>query len=276
MRAKNILSELQEDLLAPRESLAEVFHENSKLDRHSRRELGERVGRIVSSSLARRLPESLKSYPKAAQIELPRAQLEAEQDLAHVITHRRSCRTFDTARPLELTELATILQLSYGITGRSQVAGGVVQYLRAIPSAGALYPLEVYVAVKRVNGLEAGCYHYRVGRHALERLGTPDLSALTAEDAEGFGFPRDFAATVFVSGVLGRTLVKYLDRGYRFVLFEAGALAQQITLIAECQGISSCILGGFPDNDVNQLFELDGRGESMLLAVSLGRPRKKS
>jgi SagB-type dehydrogenase family enzyme len=278
MRTKNITAEGQDGALSPRDSVAELFHENSKLNAHGRRRLGERVARIVASPWARRLPDSLKSHPAAPQWPLPRARLhgDASIDLQAVIVNRRSRRAFDEGRPVSLQQLANLLQLSYGITGKMDVAGGATQFLRAVPSAGALYPLEIYLMVNRVEGLPAGLYHYRVAHHALEELARPDPAPLRERMARDWGLEPAAAVTVLVSGVFARSCVKYLDRGYRFVLFEAGGLAQQLTLLGECQGIGSCIMGGWPDDEVNQIFGLDGTDESMLLALCMGIRKGKT
>ena len=87
-----------------------------------------------------------------------------------------------------------------------------------------------------------------------------------------WGFPTEAAFYLVVSAVLDRTLTKYLERGYRFVLMEAGMVGYSATLLAECQGIRSCMMGGWLDRELERRLELDGYHESVVHVVCFGRP----
>src|SRR5262249_54334470 len=145
---------------------------------------------------------------------------------------RRSIRRFD-GKPLSLRELTRLLYFGAGITGQLDAsAHGVVQPVRAAPSGGALYPIEVYAAVIAVEGIDAGLYHYAVDRRGLElvRRGNP-VEALCEATSDPEMISK--AAVVFIlTGVFGRSHFKYGERGYRFALLKAGHICQNILLEA--------------------------------------------
>lgn len=278
-RTKSILQEFQPLPLQQNEqreeSVGALFHEQSKLTPERKNELGLRIAQMQSNpDLLRRISSSYKSYPYRPQVELPVARLQPGRDLQEVIVHRRSGRQFDPVAGLTLAELSNMLQLSYGVTGSLPIGEGILQYLRATPSAGGLYPLEIYLVVQRVEGIEPGLYHYRVAHHALEQLARGDQAEWLKKAEVEWGMSATAAVTVLVSAVFGRQTVKYRDRGYRFILMEAGILTQSLTLLAAYQGIQSCIMGGWVDDEMNGLFDLDGANEGMLVAMCLGRGKQ--
>jgi SagB-type dehydrogenase family enzyme len=270
-RLKSILQEFQQPLEQQEPSQAALFHEHSKLAPHRRTELGERMVQLQAGGLVKMMVDSYKSYPALPQTELPRAHLELKAPLQEVIVGRRSKRNFDTSQAVTLPELATVLQLAYGITGQMDLGAGVTQYQRAVPSAGGLYPLELYLMVQRVEGLSPGLYHYRVAHHALEQLHAGDQTERFRRTEAEWGMSAGAAFNLVISAVFGRSTVKYRDRGYRFVLMEAGGLATQAGLVGECLGLHSCAMGGFVDDELNRLFGLDGITEAVLLPVCFGK-----
>jgi SagB-type dehydrogenase family enzyme len=265
-RLKSILQEFQQQ----EPSQGALFFENSKLTPHRRMEIGERIAQFQAGGLLKKLTESYKSYPALPQVALPRASLSLECSLQEVIVGRRSKRRFDPERPVTQQALANILQLSYGITGKHELSPGTSQYLRAVPSAGGLYPLELYLMVQRVEGLPPGLYHYRVAHHALEQLEAGDQTARLLRSEEEWGMSAQVAFNLVIAAVFSRTTVKYRDRGYRFALLEAGAVSAHATLVGECQNIGSCLMGGFVDDELNQVFGLDGISEAVVLPISFG------
>jgi len=269
-RLKSILQEFQQPLEQQEPSQGALFFEHSKLTRHRRTEVGERLAQLQAGGLVKRLADSYKSYPALPQVALPKASLSLERSLQEVIVGRRSTRRFDPERPVSQQALANILQLSYGITGKHELSPGITQYLRTVPSAGGLYPLELYLMIQRVEGLAPGLYHYRVAHHALEQLESGDQIAHLQRSEEEWGMSAQAAFNLVIAAVFNRTTVKYRDRGYRFALLEAGEVSAHATLIGECQNIHSCLMGGFVDDEMNQLFGLDGISEAVVIPVSFG------
>lgn len=253
------------DLKSP---LFEIFHDNTKLTPLSGRAYSNKVARILRSPAAQRLMANpYKIYNLQDKVELPQAR--PTNPLEESIAARRSVRSF-SGEPIELEELSRLLFFSYGRTDPRGL-------FRAVSSGGALYPLELYVAVNRVNGLAPGIYHYDVEHHGLDVLRTDndwkavrDCTWLT--DIKD---PDNVAAIVFFTAIFRRSTFKYQDRGYRLILIEAGEAAQNMTLLATSMGLGSCLLGGFLDDALSTLLEIDGLDEAPLLPVVLGRKRPK-
>jgi SagB-type dehydrogenase family enzyme len=134
---------------------------------------------------------------------------------------------YDPNGMVPLTTLATLLWATQGIAPSEYPQGR-----RAYPSGGGLYPLELYLAVRKAEGVAPGLYHYAARNHVLEQVGSPEqvepvFSSLTQEDAA-----QSAHLALLVSAVLPRTQYKYGLRGYRFALLEAGHLMQTALLLA--------------------------------------------
>jgi SagB-type dehydrogenase family enzyme len=183
-----------------------------------------------------------------------------------VIERRRSSRRHGPG-PLDLAHVALLLRAAYGTTG----AGPADVALRAVPSAGALYPLDVYVAAARLGGVDRDVHHYDPLRNVLERVRRFDPAELDALTP----YPellRDAAAILVVVAAFWRTRFKYGQRGYRFALLEAGHLAQNLLLSATALDLASTPLGGFFDRQVNAFVDVDGLHEAALYVLPIGPP----
>jgi SagB-type dehydrogenase family enzyme len=248
---------------------AEGYHEASKL--YPSTAARQTRGRLLESHLGLQV-SSLRAVKRSSHlptVSLPAPSLPG-RPFREAVELRRSERAF-AAAPLSFTQLASLLHAAYGITHELEGrAPGTGPRLRAVPSGGALFPLEVYVVPWRVEGLPLALYHFDPLRCVLERLRSGDLegdvrAATVYEDvALGCG------ALFVVSGVFWRTRFKYGLRGYRFALLECGHLAQNILLTATAFGLGSVPIGGFYDRRADQLLGLDGVNESTLYAVAVG------
>jgi SagB-type dehydrogenase family enzyme len=253
----------------PLDDPAETYHEASKL-------YASTVARqVAGSSRLAVSPELQVSATRAVRRNLHRralslpAPLAPEVTLAEALGARRSERGFSSS-DITVRELATVLHAGYGVTRRA--GGDDPQPLRAVPSGGALYPLEVYAVLARVEHVEPGLYHLDPMRPALEvlTLGASPLAALR-EAAVYPEIVEGCAATLLVTGVFWRSRFKYGLRGYRFALLEAGHLVQNVLLMCVALGLAAVPLGGFYDRPVDELLGADGVNESVLYAVCLGR-----
>ncbi len=210
-------------------------------------------------------PETYKQYPDALRLALPQPDTQDGPPLWQSIQHRRSVRRYQAA-PLSMAELSQLIWAGQGITARH----GQIQ-LRAAPSAGALYPVETYLAVHHVDGLGCGVYHYNVPLHALELLRSGDYRRSTAAAA----LDQQIAATaavVFVwTGVFGRSKWKYKQRAYRYVYLDAGHIAQNVALAAVGMGLGSCQVAALYDDEANELVGVDGEDESVVYMTTVGR-----
>lgn len=191
--------------------------------------------------------------------------------LLQLIGRRSSCREY-AAKPLALDSLAALLAGAYGLTRPVTIPEGLQLMARAVPSAGGLYPLELYVLLQRVDTLDDGLYHYNVVDHALEPLRMGIERTSLAECVLAAPFLENANALVFVSAVFDRTLHKYGPRGYRYILFEAGHAAQNLCLLAAERDLGSLCVGGFRDAALNHLLELDPRTEAVVYCIGVGHP----
>lgn len=207
-------------------------------------------------------PRPFKEY-KAETILLPEPPEPGGLPLEEAIRRRRSIREY-TGEPITLEELTRLLYHAVGITGPRD-------YKRSAPSAGGLTPIEVYPVVNEVEGLERGLYHYdpRGGRlHVLRRADLRDQIVKACLEQEFLAL----ASVVFVlTAVHRRTVWKYGERGYRYVLLDGGHVAQNIQLEATSLGLGACAVGAFFDGELNRLLELDEGEEFAILAVAVGR-----
>lgn len=210
------------------------------------------------------------TVPEGTGIPLPDA---AATPLANVIRRRRSCRKF-ADETMELSTLGSILGNTYGITGLVDDPTGLAMYSRPIPSAGALYPLEIYVLTRRVDGLADGLYHYQARDHLLKPTSQDAKLEMLGEYLLGQYYLNTANVAIILTAVFERTFEKYGPRGYRYVLFEAGHAAQNLCLLATEAGLGSICLGGFFDARLNRHLALDGKAEAALYVVGLGHEER--
>lgn len=189
---------------------------------------------------------------------LPPPRTDGETSLERAILQRGSVREFDP-RPLTLGELGQLLWAAQGQRG-SDLGG------RTVPSAGGLYPLELYVAH------EGGIYHYRSRGHEVALTSSRDIReplARAALDQRAF---HTAPAVVAITGVNERMARKYGGRAERYVLIEAGHAGQNLLLEATALGIGAVPNGAFDDAVVADLFELP-EGTAPLYLIPIGRPQ---
>ena len=218
-----------------------------------------------------RPPFRFRTYPGVRRVDLPGRDFELDRPLGEVLRSRRSVRDFQL-RPLGLTLVGKLLHASFGVRGyRKTGTEGV--YDRPAPSAGGLYPLELYVATQAVEELADGLYHYDARAHQLElrqrRLLHPEL----ADIALGQDMIRHANLVVLISAVFQRTMWKYGDRGYRYVCLDAGHVGQNLYLVATALGLGPVSIGGFYDDDLNRLLDFPPGEEEAVYLVCIGHPR---
>lgn len=264
-----------DDLVSPpRHPVSALFHENTKL--------GERSVAAFLERVARELPPPVaKTYPTREKIALPeprRGFFTARPRLDEVLARRRSPRGQFGRDAVDRDALAGVLATALGPTDEGR---------RAWPSAGGLYPLEAYVIATNDVAVPRGVYHYDPFAHALARIGAcPSREALaktilaeappeSESDGDRPANRWDTAAFALVfTAVFERTQSKYGERGYRFVLLDAGHAGQNVLLAAEAYDCAALPLGGFCEDALGDLLELDRDVESPIHVVLLGsRPK---
>lgn len=194
-------------------------------------------------------------------VSLPEPRLQSEVSVEEALSGRRSVRVYAEA-PLTLDEVSQLLWAAQGITG----AGGA----RTAPSAGALYPLEVYLAAGEVEGLIAGVYHYKPEPHELVLLKKEDVREALAEAALSQAWIKEGAIVIVIAAAYERTMVRYGKRGVRYVHMEVGHAAQNLYLQAEALGLGMVVVGAFHDDQVKSLMAMPDE-EVPLYVIPVGR-----
>lgn len=210
-------------------------------------------------------PPRYKAYPDVGQVALPDPVGFRGLSVEEALEARRSVRDY-ADRLLSLEALSRLLYAAQGIT--EQRLG-----FRAAPSAGALYPIELYPVVHSVSGLTSGIYHYAVQEHALEALQPGDFRGRVTQAGLFQDFLGQANVCFILSAVFQRTRWRYRERAYRYVLLEAGHVGQNLYLAATSMGLGACAVGAFLDDQLNDLLGLDGAAEAVLYVVSVGERR---
>lgn len=212
-------------------------------------------------------PDTYKRYPGAKRLALPPPQTAGGTDLWDVLATRRSVRRFQSA-PLTQAELSQLLWAAQGITRRAEGYG-----FRTAPSAGALYPVETYLVLHSVEGVESGVYHYAVETHELEQLRSGDYRLEVAGAALDQGMAAQGNVVFVWTAVFARSKWKYRQRAYRYVYLDAGHIAANVALAAVALGLGSCQVGALYDDEANALLGIDGEEESTIYMTVVGRTR---
>jgi SagB-type dehydrogenase family enzyme len=211
------------------------------------------------------LPRLEPAGPGAEPVELPAVEGEG-RGLIEVLAARRSERRY-SGEALTPAQLATLCWAAQGVT---KVVGQ--HHLRAAPSAGALYAVDLYAALPGPEP-QAGIYRYAPEKHKLVPVLRGEAVAALAAAALDQKFMKRSSVIFLMTAHPERSIWKYEDRSWRYFYLDAGHIGENIMLAAESLGLASCGIGAFYDTAVNQLLVLDGVEEMPLYMVAVGKPR---
>ena len=204
------------------------------------------------------------------KIALPRdfSVLKLNNDILSVINGRHSSRVF-TEEKMSLNELSFLLWATQGV---KEIRGRAYATLRTVPSAGARHPFETYLAVKNIDGLKAGKYHYLPMEHALEYLGEIEDSDKTVSDSLcGQEWAAKANAVFYWSIVPYRAEWRYDVYSHRVALIDAGHLCENLYIAVTSLGMGGCAVGALEPDMCDELFELDGFDEFMFYSMPVGK-----
>lgn len=238
-------------------TIGERFHDNTK---HTWTQV---FKEMITPNPAR--PPQFKEYPEMPKIKLPKPEFKGIR-LEDALKKRRSIREY-SKKPITLTELSQLLFSAQGVTGKMH---GTL--LRTAPSAGALYPFEIYVFVNNVETLKNGIYHYSVKDHSIVLINEGNFRDEFLKASLEQEMVRDAGAVFILSAIFDRMRSKYGERGYRYTYMEAGNISQNIYLQATSLGLGSVVVGAFIDDHINKLIGIDGKKEAVIAIHPVGRP----
>ena len=212
----------------------------------------------VALSPACRSPQPTDAQQAGERIDLPAPRTESDVSLEEAIAARRSVRSFSD-EPLTWDEISQLAWAAQGVTDEQRG-------FRAAPSAGALYPLEMYLVTAE------GLFHYSPAGHAVEKLSGEDLRGALSGVALNQTCVAQAPMDVVLAAVYARTRGKYGDRAERYVHIEAGHVGQNILLQAVALGLGGVPVGAFDDDVVGQVLDLPEDHEPVYI-VPVGRPK---
>ncbi|MBW9222634.1 SagB/ThcOx family dehydrogenase [Methanothermococcus sp. SCGC AD-155-C09] len=195
-------------------------------------------------------------------IKLPEPRYDSETSIEEALLKRRSIRTYKN-ESLTIAEVSQLLWASQGITD-------LEMGFRTAPSAGALYPLELYVVIGNVQGIPKGVYKYNPYKHELVKVKDGDVRVELAVASLGQTWVRDGAIVIVFSAIYERTTEKYGDRGIRYVHMEVGHAAQNVYLQAVSLNLGTVVVGAFRDDSVREILNMSDK-EHPLYIMPVGR-----
>lgn len=202
------------------------------------------------------------TYAENKIVKLPQPRFSSNVSVEEAILKRRSVREYRN-EPLTIQEISQILWSAQGITDKRTG-------FRTAPSAGALYPLEVYIVVGNVKDLTPGIYRYRPQNHDIILLSSGDKRMDLYRVSLMQDCIKDAPVVMVISAVFERTTRKYGERGIRYVYMEAGHSAQNVYLQCESLGLGMVVVGAFDDEGVKKVLNLQ-RGETPIYLIPIGR-----
>lgn len=208
-----------------------------------------------------------KTYEHAETVDLSYPDPNETFSIERTIDGRRSPNDFKPAT-ISKDIISRLLTRTAGITKRGQTDN---DHLRAYPSGGARYPLEIYPVISCSEQINDGVYHYNVRENILERVPQNDVYRYTEFIS---GSVENALLLVFVTADLERTVQKYGERGYRYTSYEAGHLMQNLCLMAESVGLGCRPYGGFIEDQADEYLRLNGN-ETTLYIGAVGSPKAR-
>lgn len=205
-----------------------------------------------------------KAYPRFKKI--PLLSPKPSADYFDLVLSRKTDRRFSNDA-LTLEKLSALLKYSCGITQENSQSNP----RRTYPSGGARYPLEVYpILFSDMENIPAGVYHYDVKEHALDTLPQRVFSGDAIAKLVTYPWVAHSSALIVITSIFWRSQMKYGERGYRYIMLEAGHVGQNIYLSSTALGLKCSGLGGTRDTHIESVLGIDGINESLVYALVLG------
>ena len=244
-------------------SIAELFHENTKETKEA-----PRVPTIDKADL-RALNGWRWGFAACPAVALPPCEAsDGERSLSSLLKSRRSVRRFSDV-PMPLGSVGALLSMSAGVTNVDATGLNA----RAWPSAGGLFPIDLFVCVRSVESVGRGLHAYDPFSHTLHHVaGEQAWDALVGASVGGEHILPDASLVLIFSVAFWRNSRKYGDRGYRYCLLDAGHLAQNFLLASEALGLGACPIGSFCEKTIDALTGADGVSQSACYLIAVGNP----
>lgn len=258
------------------DALHEIFHEQTKQHRATARGLIANIrAHLENPALIARCVNG-RHRRAGPGVALPEPT-ELSGTLGEVLAARTTTRRSNLGGVVTATELSSLLHYAVRAnrTARPEATPDLVQTFRPYPSAGGLYPCEIYLAIRAVEGIPSGQYRYDSLQHDLlpcrsvQEAANEDLDYASAET--GAGGDTAPPCALIISSVFERSVRKYDIRGYRLAVIEAGHILQNLSLVATGLGLASLVSASFYEAELERLINIDGVSEAVLVSFLVGQ-----
>lgn len=251
---------LIKNLLIPSLTISQLFHKKTSFNDLSKDNLPYEKWPTSWKTI------HYKEYPRFEAVKLNDKKFVISKSFTSILRKRRSRRNFEGL--IIFQKLQNLIMLSASINSYND---NNLQ-LRHWPSAGARYPLEMYILNSKVDGLKkCFSFHYNVKRNTLERLFPIKNPSKFFFDITGQDWSKKASCIIAISSVFDRNKIKYDDRGYRYSLIDCGHLSQNILLTATALDLKACSIGGFSDTKINKYLDLNEVQEAIIYMIAIGK-----
>jgi SagB-type dehydrogenase family enzyme len=246
-------------MMRAKEGIGDLYHQETKYRREMMPQGG--LDWAHQPSPYKQFPFALRHFP----IRPP--DQKGGKPIWETIAQRRSSREF-SHHAITFAELSQLIWATQGITAK---AWGYE--FKAVPSAGALYPIETYIVANRVEEIPPGIYHYNLKEVQIVLLKEGNFG----NDLSQVGLDQEMlgeASCVFIwTAIAGRSKWKYRERAYRYIYMDVGHIGQNLYLAATALNLGCCTVGAFYDEEVDRLIGVDGKEEISIYLGAIGRIR---
>lgn len=243
----------------------QIYHRNSNISPHISFPRPTEVVRIMKD-MYEAMPYD--SYPKT---QLPEPLTEELLPLMSAIKNRATPNNLKDV-PLTLAQLSTLLFSAYGKNRDAPEGDATDRVMRTVPSGGALYPNDLYVHVRQVQGLVPGIYHYDPVKNQLSQLMEGDQTSQLKEFYVQKQLLPDTSVQIFIASLFERTTFKYGETGYRFALMEAGHIGQNVCLTSQLFALATVCVGGFYGAQLDKFMGFNSNHQSVIYTLCIGAP----
>ncbi len=202
---------------------------------------------ILITGCSKQIEKKEKIKSELIEIKLPEPIYDSTTSIEQAILNRRSIRSYSN-EPLSLKQISQLLWAAQGITSKDGK--------RAAPSAGALYPLELYLVTGNFIDLETGLYHYVPEKHSLEKINNDDLRKQLSNAALNQIWISDASALIIFTANYKKTAQRYGDQAEKYVHMEIGHAAENVYLQAVSLNVGTVVIGAFNENKVKSILDL--------------------
>ncbi|MGQ9618699.1 MAG: SagB/ThcOx family dehydrogenase [Candidatus Aminicenantia bacterium] len=198
-------------------------------------------------------------------IKLPSPETSGGDSIWDCLRKRRSHRDYK-GESVTLKELSQVLWGAYGVTAK-----GWGYYLKTAPSAGALYPIEIYVASFNVDGLRNGIYNFNPVDMTLKGIFEGNFSREITYACLDQDFILNSSFVLILTAIPSRTTSRYRERGVRYIFMDLGCIIQNIYISLTALNMGGCVIGAFSDSAMNKIMNLNPEKELVLALFSAGK-----